>query len=110
MINDTLRKLEQRLATSTNLSTENRLALEGLVRELKREIDTLREIHAEQAESIASFTDSSAREALRLEQDPEMLDVSLDGLQRSVRAMEASHPKLTSVVNAICHQLSTLGI
>jgi len=110
MINETLQKLEQRLATSTTLSPEHRTALEGLVRDLRGEIEALRVDNAEQAESIASYTETSTREALRLEQDAEMLDVSLDGLQRSVRSFEASHPQLTSVVNAICHQLSTLGI
>lgn len=65
---------------------------------------------AEQAESIAGFTESGAREALRSQPDPELLDTSLDGLRKSVREFEASHPKLTEVVNAICHQLSNLGI
>lgn len=110
MIHDTLQKIEARLAVSTTLSGENREALEDLLRELRTEIDALDDERTEEAESIAAFTESSAREALRESQDPDLLDASISGLQKSVRHFEASHPKLTQVVNGICHQLSNLGI
>lgn len=108
MIDDTLNKLEARLKHSHNLSERNRRELEALVKELRREIDLLDD--EERAESIAAFTESSAREALRDEKDEDLLDLSLQGLDKSTRQFEASHPKLTSVVNNICHQLSNLGI
>jgi transposase len=108
MIEDTLKKLEKRLAHSENLSSENREALQNLVKELRHEIDALDDL--EKAESIAGFTDTSTREALRQETDQDLLDVALDGLQKSTRAFEVSHPKLTAVVNNICQQLSNLGI
>lgn len=110
MIQETLQKIEARLAASPTLSDENRQALEDLLRELRLEIDNLEGDRAEEAESIAAFTESSAREALRAQQDQDLLDVSINGLQQSVRHFEASHPKLTQVVNGICHQLSNLGI
>lgn len=108
MIEDTLKKLEDRLAHSKNLTQENRSALQNLVQDLRKEIDALDD--DEKAESIAGFTDSSAREALRKNQDQDLLDVALDGLQKSTREFEASYPKLTAVVNNICQQLSNLGI
>ncbi|MDF3129918.1 DUF4404 family protein [Kiritimatiellaeota bacterium B1221] len=108
MIEDTLLKLENRLKASKNLNAENRLALQKLVSELRQEIDQLDD--DDQAESIAGFTETSAREALREQQDQDLLDVALDGLQKSTREFEASYPKLTAVVNNICHQLSNLGI
>lgn len=108
MIEDTLKKLENRLAHSENLSPENREALQSLVKELRQEIDALDDL--EKAESIAEFTDASTREALRNEQDQDLLDISLDGLQKSARSFEISHPNLTAVVNTICQQLSNLGI
>ncbi len=110
MIQDTLQKIEARLAASATLSDENRAALESLLSDLRREIDGLEGDRAEEAESIAAFTESSAREALRESQDPDLLDASLSGLQKSVRHFEASHPNLTQVVNGICQQLSNLGI
>lgn len=110
MVHETLQKIEARLAASPTLSPENKEALENLLRELKAQIDVMDDAQAEKAESIAGFTESGAREALRQEPDPELLDSSLDGLRKSVREFEASHPKLTQVVNNICHQLSNLGI
>ncbi|MGA0333130.1 MAG: DUF4404 family protein [Kiritimatiellia bacterium] len=108
MIEDTLQKLEARLENAQHLSEENRSALTSLIQELRREIDMLDD--DDRAESIAGFTETSAREALRREQDQDLLDVALDGLQKSARDFEVSHPTLTGVVNAICHQLSNLGI
>jgi len=108
MIEDTLNKLERRLRSAQNLSPEHRASLEKLVRELRTEIAELDD--DERAESIAGFTESSAREALRSERDDDLLDLSLQGLEKSTREFEASHPRLTSVVNHICQQLSNLGI
>lgn len=110
MIQDTLRKIETRLQEAPNLPPETRVALESLLNDLKEEVSVLSEDRQEAVESIAGFTDSSTREALRQTQDPDLLDVSLDGLKRSVRDFELSHPKLTDIVNGICHQLSDLGI
>ncbi len=110
MIQETLKKIDERLAASPTLSPENRAALEQLLQDLRREIDAMDDEQAEQAESIAGFTAASAREALRQSRDPDMLEYSIEGLRRSVREFELSHPKLTQVVNGICHQLSNLGI
>jgi len=108
MIEETLQKLENRLDQSKNLNEENRRDLQEMVRELRLQIDELDD--DDQAESIAAFTENSAREALREQQDQDLLDIALDGLKKSTREFEASHPTLTSVVNNICHQLSNLGI
>jgi hypothetical protein len=108
MINDTLHKLEDRLACSEQLSPENRIALESIVAELRREIAEISD--KEQAESIVGFSDASTREALRQSPDNTLVDLSLAGLRRSVHAFEISHPRLTAVVNQLCNQLSDLGI
>jgi len=108
MVEDTLKKLEQRLASSESLSDEARDSLRSLVEELRAEIEQIED--SEQAESIAAFTESSAREALRSAQDEDLLELSMQGLRSSTRSFEASHPKLVTVVNGICQQLSSLGI
>lgn len=110
MIHETLKKIDARLAASPTLSGENREALEALLSELRHEIDQLKGDRAEEAESLAAFTEAGAREALRAQQDPDLLDLSLTGMRRSVRHFEVSHPQLTQVVNGICQQLSNLGI
>jgi transposase len=108
MIEDTLHKIETRLQKAPNLSEDNREALQRLLNELRAEIACLDD--ADRAESIAGFAESSTREALRNEQDGDLLDLSLQGLEQSTRSFEASHPRLTAVVNNICQQLSNLGI
>ncbi len=110
MIQDTLRKIENRLREAPNLAPETRAALEQLLADLKSEVADLADDKREAGESLAGFTDSSTREALRQKQDQDLLDLSLDGLKRSVRELELSHPRLTDIVNGICQQLSDLGI
>jgi queuine/archaeosine tRNA-ribosyltransferase len=77
---------------------------------LKSEVAKLSQTHGEQAESIAGFTQLSAHEATRTEQNPELLKLSLDGLGSSVRGFEESHPRLVRIVNAISNTLANLGI
>jgi len=108
MIDDTLQKLEARIAHAEHLSPENRESLNSLLAELRQEVQTLQD--TEHAESITGFADHSTREALRSQPDAELRDHAISGLQKSVRNFEASHPSLTAVVNGICQQLSNLGI
>ena len=46
----------------------------------------------------------------RAEKNPQLLELSLQGLSASVTELEKSHPKLVEIVNAICTTLSNLGI
>jgi polyhydroxyalkanoate synthesis regulator phasin len=108
MIEDTLEKLEKRLADAATLSEEQRSALQDLVTQLKSEIDALDD--EDHADRIAGFTEAGTREALREQTDMDLLDLNLEGMRRSVRHFEASHPNLISVVNSVCRQLSNLGI
>ena len=109
MIDDTVAKIEARLR-SADVPPEKRVELEELLAKLKSEIATLSKTHAEQAESIAGFTELSAHEATREQQNPQLLDLSLKGLTSSVEEFEKSHPKLVRVVNDISNMLSNLGI
>lgn len=110
MIEDTLQKMEARLERAQSMTPENREALKTLLAELRAEIAELGEDDAEPADSIAGFAEASTREAIREQPDADLLDVSLTGLQKSVRRFEVSHPRLTGVVNRICHALADLGI
>lgn len=110
MIEDTLAKIEARLQHADSVSDEKRRELQQLVATLKTEVGELSKTHAEQAESIAGFTELSAREATREQQNPRLLQLSLEGLGSSVEEFERSHPKLVQIVNAISQSLSNLGI
>jgi hypothetical protein len=110
MIEDTIGKIEARVQGSDVIKEERRQELLGLLGTLKSEVAELSKTHVEQAQSIAGFTQLSAHEATRAEQNPELLKLSLDGLGSSVRGFEESHPRLVQIVNAISNTLANLGI
>lgn len=110
MIEDTIAKIEARLQSTEALKDDKRAELQQLLAKLKAEVAALSKTHAEQAESIAGFTEISTREATRETQNPQSLKLSLDGLKSSVEEFESSHPKLVQIVNTISKTLSDLGI
>jgi len=110
MIEDTIGEIEARIQGTEAIKEDRRQELLRLLGTLKSEVAKLSETHGEQAQSIAGFTQVSAHEATRAEQDPELLKLSLDGLGSSVRGFEESHPQLVRIVNAISNTLANLGI
>ncbi len=110
MIKDTIAKIEERLAKTGALSSEQRADLMSLLSTLRAEVDGLAATEPERAQSIAGFTAVSAHEATREQKNQELVDLSLKGLERSVEGFEASHPKLVQAVNSICTTLANLGI
>ena len=110
MIDETISKIEARLRESGAINEQAKRELAGLLATLKTEITELSKTHADQAESIAGFTQTSAHEATREEKNPELLKLSLEGLVTSVDGFEKSHPRLVQLVNRISTTLSNLGI
>jgi len=110
MIEKTIREIEERVQGADAIKEERRQELLKLLATLKAEVATLSKTHSEQAESIAGFTVVSAHEATRTQQNPDLLKLSLKGLSSSVEGIEASHPRLVQIVNAISSTLSNLGI
>ncbi len=110
MIEDTIGKIEARIQGADSISEERRGELLHLLGTLKSEVAKLSETHEEQAESIAGFAEVSTHEAIRTEQNPTLLKLSLEGLGSSVSEFEKSHPQLVQIVNAISNTLSNLGI
>lgn len=107
---ETIAKIEARLASAEQLPEEKRAELLELLRQLKEEVQALSQTHAEDARSITQFAALSAHEATREEIKTPLLETSLSGLARSVEGFESSHPKLVDIVNRICTTLSNLGI
>ncbi|OPY18952.1 DUF4404 family protein [Syntrophus aciditrophicus] len=110
MIQNTLEKIEERLKKTESMSDENKSELLDLISTLRIEIANLSKTHNEQAESITGFTEVSTREAIRQEKNPELVKLSIAGLEKSVEGFETSHPTLVGIVNRICTMLSNLGI
>lgn len=110
MIKDTLGRIEERIRAAESITPQQRDELLGLLTALKSEVAALPEADRERAQSIAGFTAVSAHEAIRGEPNPELVNLSIRGLSRSVEGFEKTHPKLVQAVNSICTTLSNLGI
>lgn len=110
MIHQTLEKIEAKLRNANAIKEENKSELLGLLATLKAEVTELSKTHQDQAQSIAGFAELSTHEATRAEKNPQLLQLSLQGLSTSVTEFEESHPRLVEIVNAICTTLSNLGI
>jgi Mg2+ and Co2+ transporter CorA len=110
MIEDTIEKIQARLESADAIKDDRRQELLELLARLKSEVANLSRTHGEQAESIAGFAEVSTHEATRAEQNPQLLQLSLQGLKSSVQELEESHPRLVQLVNAISNTLSNLGI
>jgi len=110
MIRDTIDRLEARLADADGMDSEKRRELLTMLDALREEVDALAESDRDRARSIAAFAEASTNEATRRDGDPELFELSVKGLTKSVDKLEASHPKLTQAVGKFCELLSNLGI
>ncbi len=106
----TLESLETRVRDAGTLGAPLKRDLLGLVTTLRCEVEALAATHADDAESIARFADTSAHEAMRGTRSPKRLQIALDGLAASVEDFEASHTDLVSLVNGLCTTLANIGI
>lgn len=110
MIKDTIERLEGQLAEADGMDSEKRSELLTMLAALREEINELAESDSDRARSIAAFAEASTNEATRRDRDPELFELSVQGLSKSVDKLEASHPKLAQAVGKVCDLLSNLGI
>lgn len=110
MLRKTIATIEKKIQQTDSMQTDVKTELLSLLSILKEEIGELSETQNETAESITGFAQVSAHEAIRREKNPDLLNLSLKGLQSSVSGFETTHPKLAETVNSICHILSNMGI
>ena len=110
MIENTISEIEAKIRSAESVSDDRKRELLQLLGTLKTEVGSLAQTHGEQADSIANFAKISALEATRTEPNPQLRELSNQGLLSSVDGFEQSHPKLVQIVNSISSTLSNLGI
>jgi hypothetical protein len=106
----TINEIEARIRGADSINDDRKRELLQLLAKLKSEVGVLEKTHDEQARSIAGFAQLSAHEATRAEQNPQLRELSVQGLRSSVEGFEKSHPQLVAIVNTISNTLSHLGI
>src|SRR5580692_1587688 len=67
---------------------------------LRAELDELARTDADRAKTIAGFAELSAHQATSARPRPELLELSVTGLQKSVQEFEATHPRLIEIVGS----------
>ena len=110
MIEKTISEIESRIGAAESVSLTHKEELLKLLGTLKIEVAELSKTHSEQADSIAGFTQLSTNEAIRTDPNPQLREISTQGLRSSVEGFEQSHPKLVQIVNSISNTLANLGI
>jgi Mg2+ and Co2+ transporter CorA len=110
MIEETISEIETKVRGVSSLGDDRKTELLGLLGTLKTEVATLSKTHGEQADSIAGFARLSTHEATRTDQNPELRELSVQGLRSSVTGFELTHPQLAQIVNSISNTLANLGI
>jgi len=110
MIEKTISEIEAKIGGAESVSAERKQELLKLLGTLKTEVAALAKTHGEQADSIAGFASLSTHEATRVDQNPQLRELSIQGLRSSANGFEQSHPRLVQIVNAISKTLADLGI
>jgi len=110
MIEKTISEIEEQIGGAEAVNPERKQELLKLLATLKTEVAELSKTHGKQADSIAGFARVSAHEATRVDQNPQLRELSNQGLVSSVSGFEQSHPKLVQIVSSISKTLSDLGI
>ena len=110
MIEKTISEIEAKISGAATVDAAQKQELLQLLGTLKTEVSVLARTHGEQADSIAGFASMSAHEATRADQNPELRELSLQGLRSSAGGFEQSHPRLVQIVSSISKVLSDLGI
>jgi hypothetical protein len=110
MINERLAKIETTLRNSPSIPETARQELLDLVAGLKAEMTPLLATHAETAQEIAGSAEAAVDASVQKEEQPERAVEAVEGLVISVRAFEATHPRLVEIVDELALTLSNLGI
>jgi len=110
MNEQTIGEIEARIRNAESISDDRKRELLEQLGKLKAEVGALEKTHDEQARSIAGFARMSAHEATRTEPNPQLRELSIQGLRSSVEGFEKSHPRLVEIVNTVSNTLSNLGI
>ncbi|MCM8539252.1 MAG: DUF4404 family protein [Lentisphaeraceae bacterium] len=101
MIDDKLKRIEDRISQSENMTEENKTLVLELLKELKSEINETSENVSTDLKQNISNIDS---------EDEGFIQSAFNEINSTLTEFEESHPKLVQIVNSICTQLSNSGL
>jgi hypothetical protein len=95
---------------TTMVDEKKKAELERQLSTLRGELDELARTDADRAKTIAGFAELSAHEATSPKPRPELVQLSVTGLRKSVQDFEATHPRLVEIVGSLSAMLSNVGL
>ena len=101
MIEDKLNSIFEKIRQSENMSDENKESVLQLLSELKEEI-------SDSTENVSSDIQQNIKDIDH--EDEGFIQSAFNEMNEKLVELEESHPKLVSIVNSICTQLSNSGI
>ncbi len=110
MIDETIRRIEDRIRGSGQVDENRRKELLDLVARLRGEVRQLSETNQQAAHDITARAEDSVREVTEGERNEESLKRVLDQLNEEVERFGVSHPTLAGIVNSIGQTLWRIGI
>jgi hypothetical protein len=101
MLEDRIRNIEARVASSANLPEPAKAELLELLNALRAEFQEVNKEHLDRAESATGRADVPHGETV---------EDALGGLTSTVTELETMHPRLSDLVNRLAVTLSNIGI
>ena len=98
MIEDTLRRLEERIEASEKTGDGTRRELLALVAELRREFADVAASHGDEAAAIAAHADRTERSS------------AVSGVEESMLEFESAHPKVVGLFHSLMRTLADAGL
>jgi hypothetical protein len=92
------------------MDEKKKAELEQHLATLRTELDELAHTDADRAKTIAGFAELSAHEATLAKPHPELLNLSVAGLKKSVQEFEKTHPRLVEIAGSLSAILSNIGL
>ncbi len=102
MVEDTLRRLEERIRASKRTGEETRAELLSLVSALRSELSAAAETHGEDAMAVARHAEAVA--------SGDAPPADGDEIEDALRGFETAHPRLVGLVQSFMRTLGDAGI
>jgi hypothetical protein len=110
MISERLAKIEDTIRNARDVPDATRKELLSLVADLKAEAMPFADSRGETAEASAGTVETSVISTVRRGEAPDKAAQVMAELADSVRAFEATHPRLVELVDQLALTLSNMGI
>jgi len=110
MIEETLRKLEERIQSSKRTGDGTRTELLALVKDLRTEFAAVAETHGEEAAAIAQRAQEATRDGTVRGSGEPTADGRAADVEDALLEFESAHPRMVGIFRSLMRTLADAGI